>query len=268
MNFCVFFAGCLKGWLGQADILVVDNVPVNFLTNKPHEIPDDQSDTQSVDNVPVNFLTHIPHEIPDDQSDTQSVDNVPVNFLTNIPHEIPDDQSDTQSVSSVSSVEIKSKDVFRPKDDLFQLMAQTIAFSFIQEKYNGKKLRNFLVPGIGIDAKSLLFYFYDCENDLLMGTTCLETFSPKIYEPLPVEHVVFLWLTLNYRYFCTGPDEFMKNYQAGFKHAEKYRKEVQMHVHRKPSARNETPWYDSRVNVETQSRGKIRKKMVSAYEFE
>ena len=211
--FYVFFAGCLKGWLGNADILVVDNLPVKVL--------------------------------PD------------------MPHQISDDQSDTQSVSSLSSVEIETKEVFSTKDE-YQLMAQTIVFSFIQEKYNRKKLRNFLVPGIGIDAKSLLFYFYDCENDLLMGTTCLETFSPKVNEPLPVDHVVFLWLTLNYRYLCTGPDEFMKNYQAGFKHAEKYRKEVQMPVHRKPSAHDESTWYDSRVNIRTRDWNEI----TSAYEYE
>ena len=191
-----------------------------------------------VDNLPFKVLTDTPQEIPDDQSDTQS---------------------DTQSVNSVSSVEVRSEDKFS------SLMAQTIVFSFIQEKYNRNKLRNCLVPGIGIDAKSLLFYFYDCENDLLLGTTCLETFCPQDNEPLVVDHVVFLWLTLNYRYFCSGPDEFMKKYQAGFQHAEKYRKEVQMPVHRKSSSTlNETPWYKNKVVIRMQS----PENMVSALEFE
>ena len=211
----VFFAGCQKGWLGQADILVMDNLPVKVLRDMPDQIPDDQSDTQSI--------------------------------------------------SSASSVEIKTKDDFKfSHKNEYQLMAQTIVFSFIQEKYNRNKLRNFLVPGIGIDAKSLLFYFYDCENDLLMGTPCLETFSRLPDEPLPVEHVVFLWLTLNYRYFCSGAQEFMKNYQAGFKHAEKYRKEVQMPVHRKSSASDEPPWYKSKFVVRMPGKDE----MVCAYEFE
>lgn len=192
------------------------------------------------------------------------MDTLPVKVLTDMTHQMHDDQSDTQSVSSVSSFEVKCNEEFSTKDE-YQLMAQTIVFSFLQEKYNRKKLRNCLVPGIGIDAKSLLFYFYDSENDLLMGTTCLETFFSQVNEPLVVDHVVFLWLTLNYQYFCSGPDEFMKNYQAGFKHAEKYRKEVQMPAHRKSSStHNETPWYKNKVVIRMPSMDN----MVSAFEFE
>ena len=176
------------------------------------------------------------------------MDTLPVKVLTDMANLIPDDQSDTQSVSSVSSFEVKSKEEFNSTKDECELMAQTIVFSFLQEKYNRKKLKNFLVPGIGVDAKSLLFYFYDCENDLLMATPCLKTFSSQVNEPLIVDHIVFLWLTLNYRYFCSGPDKIMKNYQAGFKHAEKYRKEVQMPAHRRSSStRNQTPWYKNKV---------------------
>ena len=174
------------------------------------------------------------------------MDNLPVKVLTDRGHLIPDDKSDNQSVSSVSSDEVKCKEEFTCTKEEYQaqIMAQTIVFSFLQAKYNQAKLKNFLVPGIGIDSKSLLFYFYDSENDLLMATPYLEIWSPD-KKRLVVDHVLFLWLTLNYRYFCTGPYEVMKKNRAGFKHAEKYRKEVQMPAHRKcSSTRFEDVWYD------------------------
>ena len=161
-------------------------------------------------------------------------DVLPVKVCTDT-DDIPDEKLETQSVSSV---EIKTGER--------QLLAQTIVFSFIQHKYNRQKMKNCLVPGIGIDSKNLLVYFYDSENDLLLGSTYLETF---LNDYLAVENVVFLWLTLNYRHFCSGPDELMKKYPSGFvklagEHIEKYRNEVKIPAHRQYSqVVKETPWY-------------------------
>ena len=165
-------------------------------------------------------------------------DNLPVKICTDI-DDIPDEQSETQSVSSI---EIKEKTNVNGER---QLLAQTIVFSFIQHKYNRQKMKNCLVPGIGIDTKNLLVYFYDSEYDLLVGSTYLETFSSDY---LAVENVVFLWLTLNYRHFCSGPDELMKKYPSGFvklagEHIEKYRNEVKIPAHRQYTQVKETPWY-------------------------
>lgn len=117
----------------------------------------------------------------------------------------PDDAS--HSVSSAT--EIKTSD-----NDHKQIIAQTIVFSFLQQKKNREKLNNFLVPGIGISAKNVIAYFYDCEEDVLLTTVplLLKEEQPQ----LDIYTVVFLWLTLNYKYFCSGLTDEMKNYKADF----------------------------------------------------
>ena len=167
-------------------------------------------------------------------------DTLPVKVCTDV-----DDFTDGQpETKSVSSTDIEDKFSINGQR---QLLAQTIVFSFIQHKYNRQKMQNCLVPGIGIGTKNLLIYFYDSENDLLVGSTYLETF---LSDYLAVENVVFLWLTLNYRHFCSGPDELMNKYPSGFvklagDHIEKYRNEVIIPAHRHSTqVVKETPWYE------------------------
>lgn len=94
-----------------------------------------------------------------------------------------------------------------------QLKAQTITFSPLQEKTNKCKLRNSLVPGIGISTKYLLVNFYDSVHDVLLTSKPLTIFKG---EELMYSTILFLWLTLNYRLLCSGLTETMKPFKAGF----------------------------------------------------
>ncbi|CAC5364312.1 unnamed protein product [Mytilus coruscus] len=94
-----------------------------------------------------------------------------------------------------------------------QDLAQTIVFSFLQRKENRNNLKHCLVPTIGISKKKIVIYFYDSEEDVLLGTTELDLFG---YKSICYDTIVFLWLTLNYDIFCTGITDSMKNCKAKF----------------------------------------------------
>ena len=118
----------------------------------------------------------------------------------------PEDPQDSEA--SHSSIDADQK----------QLLAQTIVFSFLQMKYNKIKLTHSLIPAVGISSKHLYINLYDCINDVfLQSDTGLEMFGVKDGDKrMIVEIVVLLWLTLNYRYFCTGINEEMKKCKADF----------------------------------------------------
>ncbi|XP_045156233.2 uncharacterized protein LOC123522835 [Mercenaria mercenaria] len=94
-----------------------------------------------------------------------------------------------------------------------QIIAQTIVFSFLQKKIHGNQLKHGLIPGIGISKKKLLVCFYDTENDILLITKPMLLFGDK---EIIYSSIVFLWLTLNYRQFCSGIPDALKEFKAGF----------------------------------------------------
>lgn len=116
--------------------------------------------------------------------------------------------------SSVSSTEVKASSNFNEKDQQ-QVIAQTIVFSFLQRKENKLKgnLKHCLVPGIGISKKKAVIYSYDCDEDVLLGSTQMDLFG---YKSICYNTIVVLWLALNYKIFGTGITESMKNYKAEF----------------------------------------------------
>ncbi|XP_045166354.2 uncharacterized protein LOC123529858 isoform X1 [Mercenaria mercenaria] len=120
------------------------------------------------------------------------------------------DEEDQDDLS-VSSMEMEASD-FNFKD-FKQIVAQTIVFSFLQKKTCGNKLKNSLIPGIGMSKKKLIVVFYDAENDILLSTKPILLFGDKeiVYSAL-----VFLWLTLNYKEFCTGIPDALKEFKASF----------------------------------------------------
>ena len=142
-------------------------------------------------------------------------DNLPVQLL----QEQDEPQDEPQDYErSVSSVEVKSKENFLDADQN-QLLAQTIVFSFLQMKYNKRKLTHSLIPAIGISTKHLYINLYDCINDVYLKSDALKMFGElhgKGKKHLLPEIVVLIWLTLNYRYLCTGITEEMKNCKADF----------------------------------------------------
>ncbi|OPL20468.1 hypothetical protein AM593_04223, partial [Mytilus galloprovincialis] len=48
-----------------------------------------------------------------------------------------------------------------------------------QRKENRNNLRHYLVPTVGISKKKIIIYFYDSEEDVLLGTTELDLFGYK-----------------------------------------------------------------------------------------
>ena len=121
-------------------------------------------------------------------------DSVPVTVMT--------DHGEEDDVDSVSSVEIKARPSYN------QIKAQTIVFSFYQQKYNKEKMKTCLVPGIGISTEELYFVFYDSEYDVLLESAPLFLCGKGT---LVTNRVVFLWLTLNYKLFCSGITAEMKS---------------------------------------------------------
>ncbi|XP_060578157.1 uncharacterized protein LOC132735242 [Ruditapes philippinarum] len=113
---------------------------------------------------------------------------------------------------SVSSLEEKVADNF-VKKDVNQILAQTIVFSFLKQKLNREKLENYMIPGVGIKSKHFMVCFFDTENDVLLQSKPVELFEGKSIRTLAV---LFLWLTLNYRIFCSGITHEMKEKHSDF----------------------------------------------------
>lgn len=128
--------------------------------------------------------------------------------------ETPQD-SDAGSVHSDSSVEVKNSNNFSP-GDYSQILAQTMVFSFLQNKLNASGSENSLVPGVGICADKLIIFLYDCKEDVLLQSTQMKLFSSQGEEVLSCRAVVILWLVLNYGIFCTGIPDKYKQYKADF----------------------------------------------------
>ena len=156
-------------------------------------------------------------------------------------------EPDEISEKSVSSIEIKSHENFT-EGDASQLLAQTIVFSFLQNKYNKNKMKNSLVPGIGISTKYLYINLYDSVNDVFLSTHSVAMFGVG---KLLVDKVVLLWLTLNYRYFCTGITEEMMKCKADFHRRlddmlPEYAHNVKrpLHLTHKSTTQDKEQWYD------------------------
>ena len=156
-------------------------------------------------------------------------DSVPVTVIA----ENDDTQLETSSRSSVSTEEIKGTETFG-KDDYSQIRAQSIVFSFYQQKHNLEKMRTCLVPGIGISTEKLYYSFYDSEHDVMLVSCPLSMWNVNNVVPYSM---VFLWMVLNYRLFCSGVTDEMKSYKSGFfrlagPFLEVYKSEVTMPAHR------------------------------------
>lgn len=124
------------------------------------------------------------------------------------------DMSDLASVSSDSSIEVKKGDHFTP-DAIAQVTAQTIVYSFVQHKKN-KKSKTTMVPGIGMCAKKLVVYLYDCVEDILVTTGPVGLFAQIGEHNLDPRTVIILWLALNYGLFGNKTPDTLDAYKASF----------------------------------------------------
>lgn len=174
------------------------------------------------------------------------VDDVVVDFTNSTfgVNSLSTDEDLELSSSSVSTSLTSTETDFVERDKQ-QIIAQTIVFSFLQCKESNGVLKHFLVPGIGISKKKVISYLYDCENDVLLGTPPMELFA---YKSLCYNTIVFLWLTLNYKIFCSGITDSMKPFKAEFfervgSFLENYRNDVARRVHkRQRESENEAGW--------------------------
>ena len=165
-------------------------------------------------------------------------DNLPVKLMKD---------TDDSFENMDSSIETKSNEIIT-EDDYSQLLAQTIVFSFLQNRRNRFKLNNSLIPGIGISSQNFYINMYDSVNDVLLSTHSLGLFG--VGKPL-VDKVVLLWLTLNYRYFCTGVTEEMLNCKSEFHRRlddmlPEYTHNVirPLHIPQQTNTQDKLNWYD------------------------
>jgi hypothetical protein len=119
---------------------------------------------------------------------------------------------DPQASPGGKSVEVKMKSSTLSKNP--QLVAETIVFSFLQKKRH-PELSNFLIPCVGIASNAMLLMFYDSEHDVLLESSLVPLYEES-ERRFSVEAVFITWLTVNYKFLCTGLTDEMMSYKAGF----------------------------------------------------
>jgi hypothetical protein len=122
------------------------------------------------------------------------------------------DEDPQASPGGKSSMEVKMKSSTLSKNP--QLVAETIVFSFLQKKRH-PELSNFLIPCVGIAGDAMLLMFYDSEHDVLLESSLVPLFKES-ESRFSVEAVFITWLTVNYKYLCTGLTDEMMSCKAGF----------------------------------------------------
>lgn len=158
------------------------------------------------------------------------------------------DDVSLQSHSSDVSDEVKNRHFFTA-NDYSQILAQTIVFSFLQNKINASWSLSSLVPGIGISAKKLIISMYDCQEDVLLQSKPMDLCL--LEGGLNCRTIVYLWLVLNHKLFCTGIPEQLKMYKAQFHdhlgpdYLKLYTKEVTKPFHSKPCCDKQLPEFEN-----------------------
>ena len=132
--------------------------------------------------------------------------NLYIVINNDLPVELLEDVPD--SPGGKSDVEIKVKSALEGNE---QIIAQTIVFSFLQRKSHPER-ENFLTPCIGIRSSELLVMLYDSENDVLLESSCIPLFREgRTGCEFSYIAILVSWLTVNYKFLCTGlPDELKK----------------------------------------------------------
>ena len=115
--------------------------------------------------------------------------------------QVPTAEEDTEEDSDIE-IEIDSALAAE-----MQLTAQSIVFSFLQNKYNKDRMKSRLVPAISITLKNYQLMCYDSEQDILVSTVA-DSPDTRLFDDtiksLNFCSVVVLWMTLNYRLLCSG----------------------------------------------------------------
>lgn len=96
-----------------------------------------------------------------------------------------------------------------------QIIAQTIVFSFFQKKRHPER-KHFLTPCIGIGSSELIVMLYDSEHDVLLESSSVPLFNKDSSLEFSLQAILVCWLTVNYKYFCSGLCEEYQQYQSNF----------------------------------------------------
>lgn len=96
-----------------------------------------------------------------------------------------------------------------------QIIAQTIVFSFLQKKRHPNR-DHFLTPCIGIGSSELIVMLYDSEHDVLLESSTIPLFENELSCRFSYCAILVCWLTVNYRYFCSGLTERYKMFKSNF----------------------------------------------------
>ncbi|XP_033725964.1 uncharacterized protein LOC117315720 [Pecten maximus] len=165
------------------------------------------------------------------------------------------EEPDSPGGENRSAVEVKAQDGLKSCRN--QILAETVVFSFLQKKYHSE-YDNYLIPTIGISRQYVVFYFYDCVNDMLMETPPIRLLKNN---KLIKSTILAVWLVLNYKYFCSGITKGMRdrNFTADFfKHVgdciQIYRNDVDFACGSASRAVEDfAPWEDVRIKLESGS---------------
>lgn len=124
-----------------------------------------------------------------------------------------DEQPDTpETPGEKSPVEVKLKASLIENP---QIIAQTIVFSFLQKKRHPNR-DHFLTPCIGIGSSELIVMLYDSEHDVLLESSTIPLFENELSCRFSYCAILVCWLTVNYRYFCSGLTERYKMFKSNF----------------------------------------------------
>ena len=86
--------------------------------------------------------------------------------------------------------------------NLVQVAAETIVFSFYHRQIHPDH-KNSLMPCMGVSPGGLIFYFYDCVHDVLLGSTHFPLTASAPFQ-LSFTAVIAAWLVLNHKHLCNG----------------------------------------------------------------
>ena len=122
---------------------------------------------------------------------------------------ISDDPCDDDAEDNLYSCEVNDSSALI--NDIPQIISETIVFAFLQKKDN-PAFENYLIPTIGISKREILFYMYDPEYDILLESAPFKIFeSTWENSTLSYPTILALWFVLNYKTFCTGITEAMRD---------------------------------------------------------
>lgn len=96
-----------------------------------------------------------------------------------------------------------------------QIAAQTIVFSFLQKKRHPER-EHFLTPCIGVRRSELFIMLYDSEHDVLLESSTVPLFENEFSCEFSFRAILICWLTVNYRFFCSGLNEKFKMLKSNF----------------------------------------------------